>query len=226
MRTVLITGSSRGIGLEFATQYAADGWQVLATCRNPEAAWDLLEIQPPVSIYTLDVSDHAQIERLGWLLRQESIDILINNAGWGVRGGTLADTTYEILQKSICVNAYATLKMAQVFLEQLARSQKKTIVTISSQMGSIAENDSGGRYAYRTSKAAVNMIVKTLSIDLAPRGIIVASLHPGWVRTRMGGSNAPLSLRESICGLREVIERLTPAESGRFFAFDGREIPW
>ncbi|MCP6761200.1 MAG: SDR family oxidoreductase [Fischerella sp. CENA71] len=230
MSTVLITGTSRGIGLELATQYAADGWCVLATCRNPKTAKVLQKVQrqypDTVYLHALDVGDHEQIERLGTFLREESVDILINNAGWGEKCATLADVTYESWEKSMRINAYATLKMAQVFLEQLARSRKKTIVTISSQMGSIAQNYSGTRYAYRASKATVNMIVKTLSVDLSPKGIVVTSLHPGWVKTDLGGSRALISVQESVSGLRQVIGRLTQAESGRFFAYDGTEIPW
>lgn len=230
MDSVLITGASRGIGLEFVNQYARAGWRVFATCRNPQAAAALLEAQrqhpDSVSIELLDVGDHAQIESLGSRLKGERLDLLINNAAGGERRVHLADVTYESWERSMRVNAYATLKMAQVFLEQVANSRKKTIVTISSQMGSLTENDSGKRYAYRVSKAAVNMIVKTLSVDLSDMGILVASLHPGWVKTDMGGPEAPLSIQESVAGLMKVIEGLTRAKSGRFFNYDGAEIPW
>lgn len=230
MYSVLITGASRGIGLEFVNQHARAGWRVFATCRNPQAATALREVQQQyphaVSIDALDVGDHAQIESLGSRLKGESLDLLINNAAWGERRVNLADVTYESWERSMRVNAYATLKMAQVFLEQVARSRKKTIVAISSHMGSITENDSGTRYAYRVSKAAVNMIIKTLSVDLSDMGILVASLHPGWVKTDTGGPEAPLSVRESVAGLMKVIGGLTRAKSGRFFTYDGVEISW
>ncbi|WP_164009406.1 SDR family oxidoreductase [Pyxidicoccus trucidator] len=231
-RTVLITGSNRGIGLEFATQYASDGWRVLATCRAPEAARELLELQQrfpaSVHVHALDVGEPAQIDALGALLKEERVDLLVNNAGWAERRATLEQATasYESWERSMRVNAFATMKMAQAFLEPVARSHKRTMVSIGSQMGSITENDTGTRYGYRVSKAAVNMVVRTLAIDLAARGIIVVSLHPGWVKTGLGGPAATLTPRESVLGLRGVIDRLTPVESGRFFAHDGREIPW
>jgi NAD(P)-dependent dehydrogenase (short-subunit alcohol dehydrogenase family) len=226
---VLITGASRGIGLELASQYAADGWRVLATCRDPAGANALLEVRERyprrLFVHALDVAEEAQIEELGRHLREDALDVLINNAGWALRQRTLAETTLAAMERAMRVNAFATLKMSQVFAPHVARSRKKTIVTISSQMGSITEND-GLRYGYRASKAAANMIVKTLALELAGHGIVVASLHPGWVRTDFGGADAPLSAHESALRVRELIAALTPAKSGGFFAQDGREIPW
>lgn len=179
-----------------------------------------------VRVYALDVADHDQIESLGGRLRRDSLDLLINNAGWGDRRAQLVDVTYPSWEHAMRVNAYATVKMAQVFVDQVARSTRRTMVTVSSQMGSITENDSGTRYAYRSSKAAANMIVKTLAVDLAPRGIIVVSLHPGWVRTGMGGPDAALAVGDSVRAMAAVIDELTVSRSGRFLDHHGREIPW
>jgi NAD(P)-dependent dehydrogenase (short-subunit alcohol dehydrogenase family) len=120
----------------------------------------------------------------------------------------------------------APLRLAERFVEQVAQSERKLIVNISSNLGSIAENSSGGRYVYRSSKAALNMVAKSLSIDLADRGISVVMFHPGWVQTDMGGPKAAVTADESVAGMRAVIERLTSADSGRFFTYDGTEIPW
>ena len=237
MKTVLITGANRGIGLEFARQYAADGWTVLACCRTPgqSDALNKLAQQLPnqVKIYGLDLTDHEQIEALVRMLSSKtaainSIDLLINNAGVypdSYEGG-FGDTDYELWIKSLRVNTMAPLKMAEAFATHVERSQLKTIVTIGTKMGSIADNSSGGSYLYRTSKAAVNMVVKNLSIDLKPRGIIAVVLHPGWVKTDLGGANALISAEQSVSGMRKVISRLSPADSGKFLTYDGKDIPW
>ena len=169
-----------------------------------------------------------EIERLAQVLADESIDLLINNAGIypdSDKSG-FGHTDYTEWVQAFRVNTMAPLKMAESFATQIARSDQKTIVTITSKMGSIADNGSGGSYLYRSSKAAVNMVVKSLAIDLKPLGISSVVLHPGWVKTDMGGPNALISTEQSVSGMREVIGRLTLADSGRFFGFDGREIPW
>jgi len=228
--TALVTGASRGIGLAITRQYAAAGWRVLATCRSPEIAAPLQELgrthPGKVELLRLDVEDHDRIRELSSLLKDERLDLLVNNAAWAPRGETLESARPASWEKAMRVNAFATLAMAQAFVEHVARSDKKTIVTIGSQIGSIAETQGGGKYAYRASKAAVNMVVKTLALDLSPRGIVVACLHPGWVKTALGGPDAPLSPEESARALMAQIDRLTPAASGRFFDIDGREIPW
>lgn len=232
MKTTLITGASRGIGLEFCRQYAVDGWRVLACCRLPEKADGLnrLAAQYPdlVKVHALDVADHVEIERLTQVLAGESIDLLINNAGIypGSDKGGFGHTDYAEWLLAFRVNTMAPLKMAEAFAAQIARSKQKTIVTITSMMGSIADNGSGGSYLYRSSKAAVNMVVKSLAIDLKQLGITAVVLHPGWVQTDMGGPNALISAEQSVSGIRKVISKLTPADSGRFFAYDGKEIPW
>jgi len=232
MKTTLITGASRGIGLEFCRQYAADGWRVLACSRLPEKADALnkLAAQYPglIKVHALDVADHVEIERLAQLLADESIDLLINNAGIypdSDKSG-FGHTDYAEWLQAFRINTMAPLKMAEAFATQIARGKQKTIVTITSMMGSIADNSSGGSYLYRSSKAAVNMVVKSLAIDLKPLGITAAVFHPGWVKTDMGGPNAMISAEQSVSGMRQMISSLTTADSGKFFAYDGQEIPW
>jgi len=232
MKTTLITGANRGIGLEFCRQYAADGWRVLACSRLPERsdALNRLAAQYPelIKVHALDVADHVEIERLAQVLADESIDLLINNAGIypdSDKSG-FGHTDYAEWVQAFRINTMAPLKMAEEFAAQIARSRQKAIITITSKMGSIADNGSGGTYLYRSSKAAVNMVVKSLAIDLKPLGITAVVFHPGWVKTDMGGPNALISAEQSVSGMRQVIGRLTMAESGRFFGYDGQDIPW
>ena len=232
MKTTLITGANRGIGLEFSRQFAAEGWRVLACCRLPEKsdALNRLAAQYPdlVQVLALDVADHVRIERLAQDLAEVSIDLLINNAGIypdSDKNG-FGHTDYAEWIQAFRINTMAPLKMAETFATQISRSKQKTIVTITSMMGSIADNGSGGSYLYRSSKAAVNMVVKSLAIDLKLLGITAVVLHPGWVKTDMGGPNAMITAEQSVSGMRQVISSLTTADSGKFFAYDGQVIPW
>lgn len=232
MKTALITGASRGIGLEFSRQYAADGWRVLACSRYPEKSDALNELAARypelIKVHALDVADHVQIERLAQVLADESIDLLINNAGIypdSDKSG-FGHTDYAEWIQAFRINSMAPLKMAEAFAAQIARGQQKTIVTLTSKMGSIADNSGGGSYLYRSSKAAVNMVVKSLAIDLKPIGITAVVIHPGWVKTDMGGPNALISAEQSVSGIRQVIGSLTLAGSGKFFGYDGQVIPW
>jgi NAD(P)-dependent dehydrogenase (short-subunit alcohol dehydrogenase family) len=232
MQTALITGANRGIGLEFCRQYAADGWRVLACSRYPEKSDVLnkLAAQYPelIKIHALDVADHVQIERLAQVLGDESIDLLINNAGIypDPDKSGFGHTNYAEWVQAFRTNTMAPLKMAETFTTQIARSQQKTIVNITSKMGSIADNSGGGSYLYRSSKAALNMVVKSLAIDLKPLGIIAVVFHPGWVKTDMGGANALISAEQSVSGMRQVIDGLAIADSGKFFGYDGQVISW
>src|SRR3989338_3175984 len=232
VKNALVTGANRGLGFEFVRQLAAQGWRVFACCRNPQQAEALNALMPAaqgkISVHALSVEDGAQISELAQRLDGQPIDLLINNAGrysgreFGVFGQT--NTTEWI--KSFEVNAIAPLKMAEAFVEHVGRSQMKTIVIITSKMGSVGDNSSGGSYLYRSSKAAVNIVAKSLSIDLRPRGIKVALLHPGWVKTDMGGPNALITAEESVSAMLSLIGRLDWQDSGTFLAFDGAEIPW
>lgn len=232
MKTTLITGANRGIGLEFSRQYAADGWSVLACSRNPEKSDELnkLAAQYPelIKVLALDVSDHVQIERLAQELADESIDLLINNAGIYPKSGvnSFGHTDYAEWMQVFRINTMAPLKMAETFAAQLARSEQKTFVAITSKMGSIEDNSGGGNYLYRSSKTAVNMVVKSLAIDLQSAGITSIVIHPGWVKTDMGGPNALISTEQSVSGMRQVISNLSMADSGKFFSYDDQEIPW
>ena len=225
---VLITGANRGLGLEFTQQYAADGWNVLACCRHPQSALDLQALAAAhsnVKIHTLDVADFAQIDALALQLKDESIDVLINNAGV-YPASSFGDTNYDDWVAAFKVNSMAPLKIAEAFVQHITRGQIKKIATLTSKMGSLDDNTSGESYSYRSSKTAVNMVMKSLSIDLKPYGISVVMLHPGWVQTDMGGSNALINAQTSVSGLCKVIESLSLNTTGQFIAFDGKAIPW
>lgn len=227
MPTVLITGANRGLGLEFARQYAADGWRVIATCRNPAGARELADLGGAVDVHALDVTDHGRIQALAKTLKRDAIDVLINGAGiYGPRPAPLGGVNYAAWGEVFRVNAMAPLTVSEGFDDHVARSDLKRIVTITSRMGSIADNDSGGSYIYRSSKAAVNAVMKSLSVDLRPRGITVVVIHPGWVKTDMGGPSALIDPEESVSAMRKVIAGLTMEDSGRFFNYDGPGIPW
>ena len=225
---VLITGANRGLGLEFAKQYAADGWHVLACCRNPEAASALQTLASTfhhVQILALDMADFSQIDALAIQLKNQPIDVLINNAGV-YPDSTFGDTNYDDWAQAFKINAMASLKMAEAFVQHITKSQLKKIATLTSKMGSIDDNTSGESYSYRSSKTAVNMVMKSLSIDLKPYGISVVTLHPGWVQTDMGGPNGLINAQTSVAGLRAVIENLSLVNTGQFIAFDGKAIAW
>src|SRR6266852_3670459 len=231
MTSILITGANRGLGLEFARQCAAAGWRVFACCRNPDQANSLQALaadsKERVSLHRLDVKDFGQIESLARDLRDEPIDILLNNAGiYGPRQARFGQIDYRVWAEVFAVNVMAPMKMAECFVEHVARSERKLIVGLSSLMGSIGETNQGQHYLYRSSKAALNMVVRTLALDLRDRGITAVVLHPGWVQTDMGGSQAPLKAPESIRGMLKVINGLSLRESGKFFSYDGSEIPW
>lgn len=232
MDTVLITGANRGIGLELCRQYAADGWLVLACSRHPERSDGLARLAAlypgQIEAHALDVADHGQIERLADQLDGLSIDLLINNAGVYPDSDSkgFGHTDDAEWMQAFRINTIAPLKMAETFAAQIARSRHRTIVTITSKMGSIADNTSGGSYLYRSSKAAVNMVVKSLAIDLKPKGVTAVVFHPGWVKTDMGGPDAMISPGQSVSGIRQVIAGLTLADSGKFFGYDGQAIPW
>ena len=229
--TTLITGANRGLGLEFARQYAADGWQVYAACRNPKSASELHGLADArghsLQILALDVTKPASVKAAAAKLDGRAIDLLLNNAGvGGTRGQTIGNIDYKAWAKVLDVNTMGPLRVSEAFVDHVARSGRKLIVTLTSGMGSIADNTSGGSFAYRSSKAAVNMVMRSLAIDLAPRGITCVVVNPGWVQTDMGGPNANLTPAESITRLRRLFDSLGPAQSGKFFNHDGREYAW
>ena len=229
-RTILITGANRGIGLKLAEQFAEDGWQVLACCRNPASAEQLLALVErglPLELHALDVTNYAQMANLAKQLSGRSIDILLSNAGiLGSNNAGFGKVDADEWRQVLEVNTIAPLMLAQAFVEQVAASQQKLVAVISSKVGSIADNSSGGSYMYRSSKTAVNQVVKSLSIDLADRGISVISLHPGWVQTEMGGPNAEISTEQSVSGLKNILQSAGLAQNGQFIEYNGNSIPW
>ena len=231
MPTVLITGANRGLGLEFCRQYAQKGWNVIACCRNPAQASDLAALDQgsgSIQVETLEVAEFGQIDDLSKKLSNTSIDVLINNAGVydDNRTNSFGQLDYQAWSHSFLINTQAPMKMAEAFLPQIQRSDNKLIVNISSLMGSLADNGSGGSILYRSSKAALNAAMKSLSIELKGQGIGVLILHPGWVQTDMGGANALIDSKTSVGGMCAMIEQFTPAQSGTFIKYDGKAMPW
>jgi NAD(P)-dependent dehydrogenase (short-subunit alcohol dehydrogenase family) len=228
--TVLITGSNRGIGLELARQYAADGWDVLATCRDPSNAAELAELaaqSPDLAIEPLDVSDWPAVAALGARLAARPLDVVLANAGvWGGSEQGLEQLEPDAWLATLAVNTVGPVMLLRALLPSLRRGSGRRFVAISSGMGSIGANRSGGWIAYRSSKAALNAAVRSAGLDLAGQGIVAAVLSPGWVRTDMGGSNATLSVEESASALRSLIARLGPTETGGFYDVDGGELAW
>ncbi|MEG3617716.1 SDR family oxidoreductase [Magnetovibrio sp. PR-2] len=226
MPNVLITGANRGLGLEFVRQYAEDGWSVLATCRQPELAAELNAIDG-VTVYKLDVNDFDAVEQLAADLSGTAIDVLISNAGvYGPKGYSLDALDYDAWEAVLRTNVLAPMRVVQCFAPHVAQSGLKRIATLSSKMGSMADNSSGGSYIYRSSKAGVNAVMKSAAHDFADQGITSVILHPGWVRTDMGGPNGLIDAPESVRGMRGVIDGATAGHNGRFFNYDGAEIPW
>ncbi|HZI82473.1 MAG TPA: SDR family oxidoreductase [Casimicrobiaceae bacterium] len=223
MPTVLITGCDTGLGVEFARQYAADGYRVLATCLDPDSARATREIGGDVRLLRLDVSDLDAIDALARELESEPIDILLSNAGLGKHHPGFGDTDYDQWQRILAVNLVGPMRLAEAFVEHVAASTMKAMAFVSSRMGSIALNMTGGSYAYRSSKAGLNAVVKSLAVDLMPRGILVLALHPGWAKTEPG---ARVDVHRSVAGMRAVIQRCSRHETGSFFAFNDTLLPW
>jgi NAD(P)-dependent dehydrogenase (short-subunit alcohol dehydrogenase family) len=231
VRTVLVTGANRGLGLEFARQYSADGWRVFAGCRSPQDADELRELAGDsdgrIRVFGIDVTSDASVKAAAAELARQSLDLLINNAGvGGPRGERFGALDYAAWARVLDANTLGPMRVVEAFADHVASGRDRRIVTITSGMGSIADNTSGGAYAYRSSKAAVNMVMKSLALDLAPRGITCIVMNPGWVRTDMGGPRGTLAPEESIRAMRAVIGKLKPGDSGTFFNYDGKTYPW
>jgi NAD(P)-dependent dehydrogenase (short-subunit alcohol dehydrogenase family) len=226
-QTYVVTGASRGIGLEFVRVLAARGDRVVATARNPGAAKDLAGVQGSVRIVALDVSDSASIKGLHERVGAGAVDVLINNAGVASRGSKhLADLDAAEMTQVLMVNSIAPMLVARELVGNLRSGPRRTIVQISSQLGSIANNTGGSSYGYRVSKAALNQLNRSLANELRPEGFTCAALHPGWVRTDMGGSAADLTVQESVSHMLQVIDGLSPELSGMFLNYDGTPLPW
>lgn len=229
MPSILITGANRGLGLEFAKQYAAAAYRVFATARDPERARELGAIAKAhsnVSVHALETTDADSIEKLARELKGEPIDILLNNAGvMGPKAQELGDIDYARMLDTLKVNTVAPLMIVEAFLENVVKSQRKVLVAITSGMGSIADTD-GGSYAYRASKAALNMTFRNLAVDLKSRGVISVVINPGWVQTDMGGRSAPEKVDVSIASMRKVFDGLKLADSGKFLDYKGGTWEW
>lgn len=218
--TVVITGANRGIGLELARQYAQRGCEVVGVCRA--ASPELGEVAAQV-IEDVDVTTDAGVQVMKQALAGRSVDLLINNAGlWGDE--QLGRIDFASIQAQMEVNAYAPLRVAEALLDQIPEGGK--IANITSRMGSMGDNDSGGRYGYRASKAALNAFGRSLAMDLKPRCIAVAQLHPGFVKTRMVNFAGQLEPAESASGLIERIDALNLDNTGSFWHCKGQELPW
>ncbi len=230
MKKILITGANRGLGLEHTRRFVDQGVFVYATARVPHEAdeLNLLAVQYPalVKVLAYDATNSDAPAQLAAELDKVALDLVLFNAG--VNGKRLnfgeidSDSALQLFQ----INALAPLKLAEALVQNVAKSERKIYAFQSSLMGSVGDNGSSGSYAYRISKCALNMVVKNIAIDLKAQGVIAVALHPGWVKTRMGGEQAPLSLTESVQGQQHLLSSLSLAQSGGFFNFDGKSLPW
>lgn len=224
--TYLITGASRGIGFEFVTQLVARGDSVIAAVRSPESSPGLMALQKHIRVLTLDVTSTASIEALAVALGPTPIDVLINNAGVSSTSKSVEHLDAAEMHRVFHVNAIAPMIVAKSVLKNLRIGKRKTIFNITSQLGSIANNTGGSSYAYRASKAALNQLNRSLANELAPDGFTCVAVHPGWVRTDMGGQQAPLSPEQSVAAMLKTMDALTPAKNGAFLNYDGTPLPW
>jgi NAD(P)-dependent dehydrogenase (short-subunit alcohol dehydrogenase family) len=226
MPTVLVTGAARGLGMEFVRQYAREGWVVHACARSPDKVKELTQLGQ-VTLHALDVTDFAAVDALAGELKGVAIDVLLACAGSMGRSTPFGASDYKEWEYLFRLNTLAAMKMAEAFVQHVARSEQKKIVALSTLMASMAQNELGAFYGYRSSKAALNAVMRSMAIDLGRKhGIIAIPIHPGWVRTDMGGPRATTEPAQSIAGMRKVIAGLTQEMSGRFWSYDGSEIPW
>lgn len=227
-QTILITGANRGIGLEYVRQYAQEGHTVYATVRDIATAEELQRLAAAytqIHVLPLDVADISAIRALATQLSKVTIDILISNAGI-YPPSRIGTTDPQAWLHAFQVNTLTTYYLAEAFLPHLQLATQGKVIAMTSKMGSISDNGSGGEYIYRSTKTALNMVVKSLALDLQPFNIAVALLHPGWVRTDMGGPNGLINTETSVTGLRKVISGLSVAQTGEFIAYDGKPVPW
>ena len=220
MKHVVITGANCGIGLELARYYQTEAWNVTGVCR--EKSLELEQVATQI-IEGIDVTSKESVEQLVTTLQGQTIDLLINNAGV-LSNETLGKLDFDAIHLQMETNAFGPLRISEALLPNLRAGSK--IANITSRMGSIADNDSGGYYGYRASKAAFNALGRSLAIDLKERGIAVAQLHPGFVKTRMVNFGGLITPEESVAGLAERIETLSIENSGSFWHSNGEKLPW
>ena len=231
MKNVFITGANRGLGLEFVRQYLGTGWKVLATFRDMKASSELTNLKKEfngrLEILELDLFSDDSINNLSEILSDTPIDLLVNNAGMmGTRNLKLGEVSGGSWEEVFRVNTIAPVLLVQKLLKNICLGQEKKMIFISSRVGSITENTGGAMYAYRSSKTALNQVVKSLSIDLFDRNVASIALHPGWVLTDMGGPNALIDVKASVRGMISVINGISKSDSGKFFNYDGSIIKW
>jgi NAD(P)-dependent dehydrogenase (short-subunit alcohol dehydrogenase family) len=236
MPRVLITGANRGLGLEFVKQYASENWTVVATARDPEQARELKRIashHQAVSIHALDIADDDSIEELVGELDEKAIDLVIHNSGiYPHKGQKFGEIDYDRWSEALVTNLFGPMRLTEALVENVAASERKQIAAISSSMASLRAVQGGSvatagvAYQYRTSKTGLNMAMSILAKELAPRGISVVMIDPGWVKTDMGGPNAQLTPEQSISGIRKVLAGNPMEISGKFIGYDGVVRPW
>ena len=236
MPTVMVTGANRGIGYEHVAQYARKQWNVIACARQPEKAIELLQLQDKYGanfiIEELEVTNHKQVDDLSQKHSNTAIDILINNAGTGGPEGMpgamdyqkIDNMDYQIWRDILEVNLLAPFKVATSFHKQISISDKKTLIMMSSDLGSVSQNTFGGLYSYRASKSALNIVAKGMSNEW--KDIIVVALAPGWCRTYLGGAEAEIDPMDSVEDQQKMFESLTETDSGKFLDRFGNEVPW
>lgn len=222
--TYVITGANRGIGLELSRQLTGRGDHVIATARPGAEVADLLDIG--ARIETLDVADDESVRAFGGRMTGDPVDVLINNAGMAPEARQLGELDFDVMLETFSVNAVGPLRLAQALMPNLKAGQRRLIAGLSTEMASIAGNRSGGYYSYRASKAALNMLTKTLALELAGKGFTCVALNPGWVKTRMGGPHAPLAVAESAASMIRLLDGLSTKDSGAFLAHDGSRLAW
>ncbi len=226
MKTALITGANRGIGLEFAVQLKHRGYYIIGCCRFPKKAYDLARIAD--EIIQLDITNDDDLDALTNHLQGQPIDLLVNNAGIsGEQGVTVGNIYRDNFLHVLDVNCVGTIMLTDTLLDNICLSNDKYVVVVSSTMGSIAENERGRSYAYRSSKAALNCVMRSFAIDVHPLGVKVMLLHPGWVKTNIGGDNASLDVDISVSGMLNQIDAfINTSHAETIRSYDGRTIPW
>ena len=238
MPTLLITGANRGLGLNLLKLYDQEGWTIHACCRNPDSAVDLQAIADVsagrVTLHTLDVEDPSTITGLQTALGATPIDMLINMAGYlgekalrepeGLQPFGVTD--YDIMEKAYRINCVGPLRVCEALVGNVEGSDRKTIINISSIVGSIGGDNFGNFYMYRPSKTALNAITHAMAINLKDRGITVIPFHPGFTKTDMGGPTADIEIEDSVTGIKAVLDKVTIADTGRYLTWDGGELPW
>lgn len=237
MPTALITGTNRGLGLEFVKQYADAGWAVIACCRNPDSADDLNALAekhaPNITVEQLEMTDLGQIEALAAKYEGRPIDVLVNNAGYmgdrdvnqKVLGQMFGDIDYEMWDRVMRTNVFGPMRVAECFVDNVARSDAKKLINIGSTVGSI-HGRKVPAFVYSSSKTALHKVTNLLSVVLKERGVVVAGLCPGRAKTQLGGPGAHIEVDDSVRGMREVIDGLTMEQTGWLLRYTGDVVPW